>query len=71
MKFLATLFSLFDKLLAYINTQQLKKAGKDELKTEINEAENVLRKKNKATIKANSALSDDDIIAGLRKYERK
>ena len=67
MKFLATLFSLFDKLLAYINTQQLKKAGKDELRVEQNEADRKAADKTDEIIKNNSVLSLADKRDKLRK----
>jgi hypothetical protein len=65
MKFLATLFSLFDKLLAYINTQQLKKAGKDELRVEQNEA---LQEKKKIADAIDASNPDDSFL--LRPEER-
>ena len=71
MGWIKSLLGFLDKLFAFINTQQLKKAGKDEARIETMEADNEARKKAKKIIEDNSNLDAESVVIKLRKYKRK
>ena len=72
MGWLTSLLGFLDKLFAFINTQEIKQAGRNEVKLETMEADNEARKNTKEIKKNVANLDADSVVVKLHsKYKRK